>query len=58
MSTIFSVWTVVVFVLFVGIVAWAWSDKRKAELEAAARIPFEEDDVINLTQPSGDPDHG
>jgi len=39
-----SIWTVVVLVLFVGIVIWAWSGKRKQDFEEAANIPFDEDD--------------
>jgi len=40
-----SVWTVVVLVLFVGIVIWAWSGKRKQDFDEAANIPFNEDDM-------------
>ncbi len=43
-STIFSIWTVVVFILFIGIVIWAWSSKRKADFDEAAMIPLNEDD--------------
>jgi len=39
-----SIWTVVVLVVFVAIVIWAFSPKRKQELERAARIPLEDDD--------------
>jgi cytochrome c oxidase cbb3-type subunit 4 len=38
------IWTVVVLVLFVGIVIWAWSSKRKQAFDEAANIPFSEDD--------------
>ena len=44
-SLIQSVWTLVVLVLFVGIVIWAWSGKRKQEFDEAANIPFHEDDT-------------
>jgi cytochrome c oxidase cbb3-type subunit 4 len=44
-SLIQSVWTLVVLVLFVGIVIWAWSSKRKQEFDEAANIPFHEDDT-------------
>jgi cytochrome c oxidase cbb3-type subunit 4 len=43
-SIVQSVWTLVVLVLFVGIVIWAWSGKRKQEFDEAANIPFDEDD--------------
>jgi cytochrome c oxidase cbb3-type subunit 4 len=36
--------TVVMFIAFVAIVAWAWSNKRKASFDEAARAPLEEDD--------------
>ena len=39
-----SVWTLVVLVLFVGIVIWAWSSKRKQEFDEAANIPFDRED--------------
>ena len=44
-SLIQSVWTLVVLVLFVGIVVWAWSGKRKQDFDEAANIPFNEDDM-------------
>jgi len=37
--------TVVAFVTFVAIVAWAWSGRHKARFEEAARLPFEGDDL-------------
>jgi cytochrome c oxidase cbb3-type subunit 4 len=43
-SLIQSIWTLVVLVLFVGIVIWAWSGKRKQEFDEAANIPFDEED--------------
>lgn len=40
-----SVITVLAFASFAGIVAWAWSGRRKAEFEEAARLPFTEDEA-------------
>ena len=40
---IHSVWTVLLFMLFIGIIAWAWSAKRKKSFEQAARMPLDED---------------
>ncbi|MCC7122218.1 MAG: cbb3-type cytochrome c oxidase subunit 3 [Gammaproteobacteria bacterium] len=45
-SAIFSTWTVVVGVLMVGIGLWAWSGAKKADFEAASRIPLEADDEL------------
>lgn len=44
-----SFWTVFVFVIFIGIVLWAWSGKNKAAFEEAARIPLEDDEDVVLT---------
>jgi cytochrome c oxidase cbb3-type subunit 4 len=38
-----SVMTVVMLVIFLAIVAWAWSAKRRSAFDAAARMPLEED---------------
>lgn len=35
--------TVVGFVVFVGIVWWAWSSKRSTEFSEAANLPFEQE---------------
>lgn len=39
-----SLYTVLAFVTFVGIVLWAYSGKRKADFEEAGRLPMTEDD--------------
>jgi cytochrome c oxidase cbb3-type subunit 4 len=52
-----SVWTLVVLVLFVGIVIWAWSGKRKQDFDEAANIPFNEDDTPTENTSKEDP-HG
>ena len=38
-----SVSTVVLLAVFIGIVAWAWSGKRKRAFDAAARLPFDDE---------------
>jgi cytochrome c oxidase cbb3-type subunit IV len=52
-----SIWTVVVLVIFVGIVLWAWSGKRKQDFDEAANIPFSEDDKP-IKQISKENSHG
>ena len=52
-SLIHSVLTVVMFILFIGIIVWAWSAKRKRGFDEAARIPLEEDDVQGSTNVAG-----
>lgn len=38
-----SVITAVLFVVFIGIVLWAWGRGRRADFEAAARLPLDDD---------------
>lgn len=38
-----SVVTVVSFLTFIGIVAWAWSKRNQSSFEEAAQLPFKED---------------
>lgn len=40
MSTYHAYFTVVLFVIMVGIIFWAYSGKRKSSFEEAANIPF------------------
>ena len=54
---IHSVWTVLMFVLFIGIIVWAWSAKRKRRFDEAARLPLEDDDAAPA-RPSGGKQHG
>jgi cytochrome c oxidase cbb3-type subunit IV len=39
-STLASIFTVISFFVFLGIVAWAYSHRRQRAFEAAAREPF------------------
>lgn len=38
-----GVMTVLLIVIFIGLVAWAWSKRRHEDFERAARLPLEED---------------
>lgn len=42
--TLHSIITVVSFAVFIAIVLWTYSDRRKAAFDQAARLPFDEDD--------------
>jgi len=35
--------TLLSFVMFVGIVIWAWSSRNRQQFEEAAQLPFEQD---------------
>lgn len=36
--------TLILLILFIGVVIWAWSGKRKASFDEASRLPLDEDD--------------
>ena len=57
-SLILSIWTIVVMVLFIGIVLWAWSGKRKQSFDEAANIPFDEDETLSADTNSKENSHG
>ena len=37
-----GIFTIVMFVLFIGICLWAWSSRRKTDFDEAAQLPLEE----------------
>lgn len=39
-GTIHSIWTVLLFVSFIGIVIWAYSKRRKDDFKNAANLVF------------------
>ena len=43
-NTLRSAVTVITFILFIGIVVWSLSNRRTAEFEEAAPLPFGQDD--------------
>jgi cytochrome c oxidase cbb3-type subunit 4 len=38
--------TVVSFLVFIGIIWWAYSDRRQASYDEAARIPLDDDEAL------------
>ncbi len=47
MTLIHSIWTALLLAVFVGIVVWAWSSKRKDAFERAAHLPLEDDNELD-----------
>lgn len=43
---IHSIWTIVVMVIFLSIVGWAYSSKRQVKFDEAARLPLDDDDSV------------
>ncbi|MDY6994616.1 MAG: cbb3-type cytochrome c oxidase subunit 3 [Pseudomonadota bacterium] len=44
-----SIWTLVVLIIFIGVVIWAFSRKHTQQFERAARDPIEDDDAVKPT---------
>jgi cytochrome c oxidase cbb3-type subunit 4 len=42
LATFRGIVTGVLLVLFVALIVWAWSGKRRAQFDAAARLPLED----------------
>jgi cytochrome c oxidase cbb3-type subunit 4 len=40
-----GLWTAALLVIFIGIVVWAWSGKRKRDFDEAAHIPLDDDEL-------------
>lgn len=43
-NTLYGILTLVLLILFIGIVLWAYSSKRKEQFDEAARLPLEDED--------------
>lgn len=43
---IHSLWTVLAFLTFLGIVVWAWSGHRKKLFDEAAQLPFSSSETM------------
>ena len=52
-STFSSVMTVVMLVVFLGIVAWAYSGKRRAQFDEAARVASSSNGTPGHEYPNG-----
>jgi cytochrome c oxidase cbb3-type subunit 4 len=44
-----SWWTVLLAAVFLGIVAWAWSGRRRQSFDEAAKMPLEDDTPGGVT---------
>jgi cytochrome c oxidase cbb3-type subunit 4 len=40
------VWTIVVMIIFLGIIFWAWSGRREKSFNDAANLPLEEEKFL------------
>jgi cytochrome c oxidase cbb3-type subunit 4 len=45
-SFVQSVWTVIAMVVFIGIVIWAYSRRKKADFEQAGRMALDDDKPV------------
>ena len=47
-SVFHGLWTGALLVIFIAIVVWAWSGKRKRDFDEAAHIPLDDDEMDTL----------
>jgi cytochrome c oxidase cbb3-type subunit IV len=45
--------TAILLLSFIGICVWAWSSRRKADFEASAALPLEEDRILTNNEREG-----
>jgi cytochrome c oxidase cbb3-type subunit 4 len=45
-SFVQSVWTVIALVIFIGIVVWAFSKRKKADFDRAGRMALDDDEPV------------
>ena len=57
-SLIHSVWTVLLLVIFIGILVWVFVIKRRGDFENAARIPLDDEPEEGERGGQGKRDHG
>ena len=50
-----SLWSIVILITFLGIVFWAYSSKRTAAFDEAARLPFDDEPSSEENKPSSSP---
>lgn len=48
--TYHSIYTVLMFVFFIGVWWWAWSSRRAKAFKEAANLPFADDEQERATQ--------
>ena len=48
MGNLFSAWTVLAAVVFLGITVWALGAARKSEFDEAARMPLDDDETDQI----------
>lgn len=54
LNDIRSWYTVIMFVVFIGIVVWAWSSKRHKAFSEAANLPLNEPETPREEKKTGD----
>ncbi|MDH3465705.1 MAG: cbb3-type cytochrome c oxidase subunit 3 [Gammaproteobacteria bacterium] len=52
------IWTIVLFVVFLAIIRWAWSRGRRDEFREASHIPLEDDREVRAHETSRRPIDG
>jgi len=57
-SLIHAVWTVLLLIIFIGIVGWVFVVRRRSDFEQAARIPLDDEPEKDEGGGGGKREHG
>ena len=50
MAFLHGIWTLLLLLIFLGIVVWAWSSKRKKAFDEAANLPLGDDTKLPIEE--------
>jgi len=56
-NTLRGISTLLVLIAFLGLCAWAYSRRRKNEFDAAAQLPFADEDTEQEASPAQSQEH-
>ena len=43
MTLFHTIWTILAMAIFVGIILWAWSSRRRTAFDEASRLPLDDE---------------
>lgn len=54
LGLIHGIWSLLILIIFIGIVAFVWNRNRREHYDRASRIPFDHDDEIQRDHSQND----
>jgi cbb3-type cytochrome oxidase subunit 3 len=50
------IWTLIMLAIFIAIIGWAFSARRRDDFEAASRLPLDQDHNDKIPSPANPPE--